>query len=104
MKISSNPLQFRYKASAIEMVCRGPYRVTTKQYRHVSSNWYVPYDDKIVTRATPRPFVCSHIEGGATLAEVARKVGVSRAAVNRIIEGREQIAHKIFLKMMDELG
>ena len=39
-----------------------------------------------------------------TQTEVAEKVGVSLAYVNRIIKGREQIVNKTFVKMMDELG
>ena len=44
------------------------------------------------------------IESGLTQTEVAEKVGVSLAYVNRITKGREQIVNKTFLKMMDELG
>ena len=44
------------------------------------------------------------IESGQTQTEVAEKVGVSLAYVNRITKGREQIVNKTFVKMMDELG
>ena len=44
------------------------------------------------------------IESGTTQTEVAEKVGVSLAYVNRITRGREQIVNKTFMKMMDELG
>ena len=44
------------------------------------------------------------IESGTTQMEVAEKVGVSLAYVNRITRGREQIVNKTFMKMMDELG
>ena len=44
------------------------------------------------------------IESGLTQTEVAEKVGVSLAYVNRITKGREQIVNKTFVKMMDELG
>ena len=44
------------------------------------------------------------IESGTTQTEVAEKVGVSHAYVNRITRGREQIVNKTFMKMMDELG
>ena len=44
------------------------------------------------------------IESGTTQTEIAEKVGVSLAYVNRIIKGREQIVNKTFVKMMDELG
>ena len=44
------------------------------------------------------------IESGVTQTEVAEKVGVSLAYVNRITKGREQIVNKTFVKMMDELG
>ena len=44
------------------------------------------------------------IESGTTQTEVAEKVGVSLAYVNRITKGREQIVNKTFVKMMDELG
>ena len=43
------------------------------------------------------------IESGTTQTEVAEKVGVSLAYVNRITRGREQIVNKTFMKMMDEL-
>ena len=43
------------------------------------------------------------IESGTTQTEVAEKVGVSLAYVNRITKGREQIVNKTFVKMMDEL-
>ncbi len=44
------------------------------------------------------------IESEMTQTEIAEKVGVSLAYVNRITKGREQIVNKTFLKMMDELG
>ena len=44
------------------------------------------------------------IESGTTQTEVAEKVGVSLAYVNRITCGREQLINKTFLRMMDELG
>ena len=40
------------------------------------------------------------IESGTTQTEVAEKVGVSLAYVNRITKGREQIVNKTFVKMM----
>ena len=43
------------------------------------------------------------IESGTTQTEVAEKVGVSLAYVNRITKGREQIVNKTFVKLMDEL-
>ena len=44
------------------------------------------------------------IENKTTQTEIAGKVGVSLAYVNRITKGREQIVNKTFVKMMDELG
>ena len=44
------------------------------------------------------------IESGTTQTEMAKKVGVSLAYVNRITKGREQIVNRTFVKMMDELG
>ena len=44
------------------------------------------------------------IESSTTQTEVAEKVGVSLAYVNRITKGREQIVNKTFVKMMDELA
>ena len=44
------------------------------------------------------------IESGTTQTEVAEKVGVSLAYVNRITKGRDQIVNKTFVKIMDELG
>ncbi len=44
------------------------------------------------------------IENKMTQTEVAEKVGVSLAYVNRITKGREQIVNKTFVKMLDELG
>ena len=44
------------------------------------------------------------IESGETQTEMAEKVGVSLAYVNRIAKGREQIINKTFLKIMDERG
>ena len=41
---------------------------------------------------------------GLTQSEVAEKVGVSLAYVNRITKSREQIVNKTFIKIMDELG
>ncbi len=44
------------------------------------------------------------IEDSTTQTELADKLGVSVAYVNRITKGREQIINKTFVKMMDELG
>ena len=44
------------------------------------------------------------IEGGITQTEVAEKLGVSLAYVNRITKGREQILNKTFVKILDQLG
>ena len=44
------------------------------------------------------------IESGLTQTEVAEKVGVSLAYVNRITKNREQIVNKTFVKILDELG
>jgi transcriptional regulator with XRE-family HTH domain len=44
------------------------------------------------------------IESGRTQTEIAEKVGVSLSYVNRITKGREQIANKTFVRIMDELG
>lgn len=44
------------------------------------------------------------IESGLTQTEVAEKVGVSLAYVNRIAKGREQIVSKTFIKIMERLG
>lgn len=44
------------------------------------------------------------IESGLTQTEVAEKVGVSLAYVNRIAKGREQIVNKTFIKIMERLG
>ncbi len=44
------------------------------------------------------------IESGLTQTEIAERVGVTLAYVNRITKGREQIVNKTFIKMMDELG
>ena len=44
------------------------------------------------------------IESGQTQKEIAEKLGVTLSYVNRITKGREQIANKTFVKMMDELG
>ena len=44
------------------------------------------------------------IESGTTQTEVAEKVGVSLAYVNRITKGREQIVNKTFIKILEELG
>lgn len=44
------------------------------------------------------------IEGGLTQTEVAEKLGVSLAYVNRIAKGREQIMNKTFVRIMDALG
>ena len=38
------------------------------------------------------------IESGLTQTEVAERVGVTRAYVNRITKGREQIVNKTFIK------
>lgn len=44
------------------------------------------------------------IEGGLTQTEVAEKLGVTLAYVNRITKGREQIVNRTFLRILDELG
>ena len=44
------------------------------------------------------------IESSTTQTEVAEKVGVSLAYLNRITKGREQIINKTFVKMMDKLA
>ena len=44
------------------------------------------------------------IESELTQTEIAERVGVTLAYVNRITKGREQIVNKTFIKMMDELG
>ena len=44
------------------------------------------------------------IEEGKTQAWVAEEVGTSPAYVSRIVNSREQIVNKTFIKMMDELG
>ncbi len=44
------------------------------------------------------------IESGISQTEIADKIEVSLAYVNRITKGREQIVNKTFLKIMDELG
>lgn len=44
------------------------------------------------------------IEVGLSQTEVAEKVGVSLAYVNRITKGHEQIVNKTFVKIMDELS
>ncbi len=44
------------------------------------------------------------IEDSTTQTEVAEKLGVSVAYVNRITKGREQIVNKTFVRIMDELG
>ena len=44
------------------------------------------------------------IEEGKTQAWVAEEVGTSPAYVSRIVNSREQIVNKTFVKMMDELG
>ena len=44
------------------------------------------------------------IEGSTTQTELAEKLGVSVAYVNRITKGREQIVNKTFVRIMDELG
>lgn len=44
------------------------------------------------------------IESELTQTEIAERVGVTLAYVNRITKGREQIVNKTFVKMMDELG
>ena len=43
-------------------------------------------------------------EEGITQTKVAEMIGVSLPYVNRIIQGREQIVNKTFVKMLDELG
>ncbi len=44
------------------------------------------------------------IEGGLTQTAVAEKLGVTLAYVNRITKGREQIANRTFVRILDELG
>lgn len=44
------------------------------------------------------------IEGGLTQTEVAEKLGVTLAYVNRITKGREQIVNKTFIAMLEQLG
>ena len=44
------------------------------------------------------------IEGSTTQTELAEKLGVSIAYVNRITKGREHIVNKTFVRIMDELG
>ena len=44
------------------------------------------------------------IEGGLTQTAVAEKLGVTVAYVNRITKGREQIANRTFVRILDELG
>jgi Trp operon repressor len=44
------------------------------------------------------------IESNLTQTEVAEKVGVSLACVNRITKGREQIVNITFVKMMDKFS
>ena len=44
------------------------------------------------------------IENKTTQTEVAEKVGVSLAYVNRITKGREQIVNKTFIAMLEQLG
>ena len=44
------------------------------------------------------------IESGLTQTEVAEKLGVTLAYVNRITKGREQIVNKTFIAMMEQLG
>ena len=44
------------------------------------------------------------IEESTTQTDLAEKLGISIAYINRIIKGREHIVNKTFVKMMDELG
>ena len=44
------------------------------------------------------------IESNFTQTEVAEKVGVSLACVNRITKGQEQIVNITFVKMMDKFS
>ena len=44
------------------------------------------------------------IEGGLTQTEVAEKLGVTLAYVNRITKGRVQIVNRTFVRILDELG
>ena len=44
------------------------------------------------------------IEDSKTQTELAEKLNVSIAYVNRIIKGREQIVNKTFIAMMEQLG
>ena len=65
---------------------------------------FVKYQFKCNGALVDMFFLKFNVESGTTQTEVAEKVGVSLAYVNRITKGREQIVNKTFVKMMDELG
>lgn len=44
------------------------------------------------------------IEEKVSQTELAEKIGTSAPYVNKIINGKEQIMNKTFIKMMEELG
>lgn len=44
------------------------------------------------------------IEDSVTQTELADRLGISVAYVNRITKGREQIVNKTFIRIMEQLG
>ncbi|MEE1157815.1 MAG: helix-turn-helix transcriptional regulator [Atopobiaceae bacterium] len=44
------------------------------------------------------------IEDSVTQTELAERLGISVAYVNRITKGREQIVNKTFIRIMEQLG
>lgn len=44
------------------------------------------------------------IEHSVTQTELAERLGISVAYVNRITKGREQIVNKTFIRIMEQLG
>jgi plasmid maintenance system antidote protein VapI len=44
------------------------------------------------------------IEDSVTQTELAERLGISVAYVNRITKGREQIVNKTFVRIMEQLG
>lgn len=44
------------------------------------------------------------IEDSVTQTELADRLGISVAYVNRITKGREQIVNKTFVRIMEQLG
>ena len=44
------------------------------------------------------------IEHSVTQTELAERLGISVAYVNRITKGREQIVNKTFVRIMEQLG